>query len=158
MRSLPTLWESTAEGPLKGPTDASVLEAAHRLVDAFLIFLREHETGDSVFDASELPATKDALINAFRVVIATENRVHIRSGMIKTGMMLAQFQENVGAPLLVRPMPDSRRPANARSRVDIATVRKVDRVILKLGEDRIRLAQVFHKASKLAEGKVFHDA
>lgn len=43
-------------------SDAETLAAAHRLVDAYLIYMREHDTGggsgDDLLDADDLPAAR----------------------------------------------------------------------------------------------------
>ncbi|RWX77059.1 hypothetical protein EPK99_15480 [Neorhizobium lilium] len=157
MRHMSAFWGNIAEDASKMQTDADVLEAAHHLVDIHLIFLREHEIGNSILDSNELPVGKDAFVNAFRVVIATENRPNIRSLLVKAGITLAHFQDNIGDPIILRPAPDSEHSA-FRGRVDIARIRTVDRAILNLGEERLRLAQIFQKASRLAEGKKFYHA
>jgi carbamoylphosphate synthase large subunit len=158
MRSPSPFWESIEGTSATASNDAGILEAAHRVVETYLVFLREHETDNNVFDTAELPAPKEALVNAFRVVIATENRAHTRSLMIKAGLTLAQFQDNIGSPLLVRPTTPARQQGSGRGRIDIANIRKVDRAILRLGEERVRLAHVFQKAARLAEGKLFYHA
>lgn len=137
-----------------GHTDAEVLQAAHRLVEIYLVYLRQHETGNDLFDARELPALKEALVNAFRVVIATESRPKVRALLVKAGMTLAQFQENIGRPMIIRPiLPASARRRDAADRQDVMTLRRFDHALLRLGEERVRLGHVFQSAINIAENR-----
>ena len=139
-------------------SDAQVLHAAHHLVEVYLVYLREHETGSDVFDAQELPASKDALINAFRVVIATESRPGVRTLLMKAGMTLAQFQENIGPRMSVKPAPMRSDLHDGQQQVDPSQLRKFDHALHRLGEERARLVQVFQHASQIAEKKPVHHA
>jgi hypothetical protein len=158
MRQTPAIWGDITGNASKRASDADLLQAAHHLVEVYLVYLRQHETVNNIFDTRELPAAKDALINAFRVVIATENRPNVRALLVKAGMTLAHFQDNIGEPLPVRPIPGPAKLQAARGRIDIARIRKIDRAILRLWEERTYLETIFQKASKLAEGKPFYHA
>jgi hypothetical protein len=142
-------------------TDAQLLQAAHHLVDLFLIHMREHDMGTDLFDTEELPASKEALINAFRVVIATESRTGVRALLVKAGMTLAQFQDNIGARMSVKPITGSF-GSNARSdrlrKPAASDLRRFDHALMRLGEDRTRLVQVFQQATEIAEDKPRHHA
>jgi hypothetical protein len=139
-------------------TDAQVLHAANHLVEVYLVYLREHETGSDVFDTRELPASKDALINAFRVVIATESRPGVRALLTRAGMTLAQFQEDVGPRMSVTPLPRKGSSYDRHWKPDPGQIRKFDRTLLRLGEERARLTLVFQQAAQLAEQKPTHHA
>lgn len=153
-------------GEFPRATDAQLLQAAHHLVDIFLIHLREHEMGGDLFDTEELPADKEALINAFRVVIATESRAGVRSLLVKAGMRLAQFQDNVGPRISVRPAVRSFGPDKDQTQADTTGSRRsaahdlyrFDKALKRLGKDQNRLVQIFRNASEIAERKPRHDA
>jgi hypothetical protein len=151
--------EAKSEKTQRPQSDAQILEAAHRLVELYLVYLREHETGNDIFDTRELPTSKEDLVNAFRVVIATENRPNVRALLVKAGMTLAQFQDNIGEPLPVRPVADlNGRRQSANGRIETARVRKFDRVLIRLGEERVRLGDIFQSALRIAEKKPIHHA
>jgi hypothetical protein len=158
MRQTQANWENIVTHASNPQNDAEVLQAAHQLVELYLLFLREQGPGHDLFDTRELPASKEALVNAFRVVIATEHRPNVRALLVKAGMTLAQFQENIGDPLTLKPLPATSRRQAASGRIDIARIRKFDRALLRLGEERVRLSHVFQNAARIAEGKPFHHA
>lgn len=150
-------------------TDAQLLQAAHRLVEIYLMHLRQNQTGSDVHDTRELPASKDALVNAFRIVIATEARPNVRSLLLRAGLTLAQFQDDVGMPLTIRPAAkpaheqdaDQRataRPSDSASSCDTGKIRQFDRALLRLSEDRTRLGDVFQEAVRIAEKRPHHHA
>jgi hypothetical protein len=140
-------------------TDAEILEAAHRLVELYLVYLREHDTGNDLFDTRDLPASKAFLVNAFGVVIATENRPGMRAHLVESGLTLAQFQDNIGEPVKVTPIPQiNGRRGFRNSRVNIAQMRKFDRALLRVGEERVRLGNMFQNALRIAEKKPVHHA
>jgi hypothetical protein len=138
-------------------SDAQVLHAANHLVEVYLVYLREHETGSDVFDTQELPASKEALVNAFRVVIATESRPGVRALLMKAGMTLAQFQDNIGPRMSVKPAPAMSDRHHQQRDPEPGQIHKFDRALHRLGEERARLVQVFRHASQIAEKKpVYH--
>jgi hypothetical protein len=141
---------------IPGNTDADILEAAHRLVELHLTYLREHETENDLFDVRDLPASKDSLVNAFRLTLATENRSHIRTLLLKAGMTLAQFQENIGRPMIVKPRDGQKRSQARRSELDAAMARRLNKALIQLGEERVRLGRVFQDAMKIAGDKPVH--
>ncbi|AYC99726.1 hypothetical protein [Neorhizobium sp. NCHU2750] len=153
-------------GEIPRGTDAQLLQAAHHLVDLFLIHIREHEMGGDLFDTEELPVGKEALINAFRVVIATESRPGVRALLVKAGMRLAQFQDNVGPRISVRPaihgfraQAGQTQAGNAGSRRPAASeLRRFDKALMQLGKDQNRLVHIFRHASEIAEHKPRQDA
>ena len=159
MRQSPVHWEDIADNSARLSSDADVLEAAHHLVDVYLAFLREHEITGCMLDTCELPAAKDSFVNAFRVVIATENRPNMRALLVKTGLTLAQFQDNIGEPLTVQPEArPAGRSSTSRNRADPARIRKINRAIVELAQEQLRLGHVFETAAKIAGGKLFHHA
>ncbi len=139
-------------------TDAQLLQAAHHLVDVYLVYLREHETGSDLFDTGELPASKGSLINAFRVVIATESRSGVRALLVKAGMTLAQFQDNIGPRMSVTPVKVKPKLGDGYWRPDPGQIRRFDHALMRLGEDRIRLVRMFRHAADIAEHKPVHHA
>jgi hypothetical protein len=141
---------------IPGNTDADILEAAHRLVELHLTYLREHETANDLFDVRDLPASKDSLVNAFRLTLATENRSHIRTLLLKAGMTLAQFQENIGRPMIIKPLDRQKRNQGRRNEFDAAVARRFDKALVQLGEERVRLGRIFQAAMKIAGDKPLH--
>ena len=139
-------------------SDAQLLQAAHHLVDVYLMYLREHETGSDLYDTCELPASKGSLINAFRVVIATESRSGVRALLVKAGMTLAQFQDNIGPRMSFAPATTTQKPSDGRWRPDPGQIRRLDRALMRHGEDRTRLVRIFGHAADIAEHKPIHDA
>ena len=151
--------EAIAPSARGSQTDAEVLEGAHRLVELYLAYLREHETGIAIFDTRELPSSKEGIVTAFRVVIATENRAEIRASLVKAGMTLAHFHDNIGEPLTVMPLPEpTRRRHCASAKPTTASMRKYDRLCAQLDEERIRLGDIFQNALRIAQKKPFHHA
>jgi hypothetical protein len=144
---------NTAEFTLRN--DAETLEAAHRLVDLYLIHLREHDTGGNLFfEAHDLPDTKDAIIGAFRVVIATESRHDVRIMMMKAGMTLAQFQENAVAGHRMDPASSGKTDEVQTKRpTDGSGSRRLDALASKARGERLRLARIFGQAMSMAEGR-----
>lgn len=108
--------------------DAETLEAAHRLVEIYLIYLREHETAGGMIDANDLPAAKEAIVNAFRVVIATESRAPVRTMMMDAGMTLARVRETM-------------------------TISRTDPASASLSGERDRLEAIFRHAMTMAESR-----
>ncbi|TWF53417.1 hypothetical protein [Neorhizobium alkalisoli] len=144
---------------IRPPTDAELLQSAHQQVEIYLVYLREHETRNDLFDTRELPISKESLVNAFRIVIATENRPNIRALLIKAGMTLAQFQDDIGQPMVIRPVTEPiMNRSDERRKADPARLRRFDLALLKLGEERIRLGRVFQSAQNIAERRPFHHA
>lgn len=146
-------------GSGKGPrtSDAQLLHAAHHLVDVYLLYLREHDTGSDLFDTRELPASKDALLNAFRVVIATESRPGVRALLTKAGMTLAQFHDDIGVRMSVQPAPMRSELYDGHRSPNPTQIRRFDRALNRLAEERIRLGQIFRHACDIAEKKpVYH--
>jgi hypothetical protein len=143
---------------IDGGTDAQLLQTAHRLVDIYLVYLREHETGSDLFDTRELPVSKGSLINAFRVVIATESRSGVRALLVKAGMTLAQFQENIGPRMSFKPASSNDKARDGRWRPDPGQIRRFDHALMRHGEERTRLVRMFRHAADIAEHKPIHDA
>ncbi|KQQ38148.1 hypothetical protein ASG19_03525 [Rhizobium sp. Leaf306] len=141
---------------IPGSTDADILEAAHRLVELHLTYLREHETKNDLFDVRDLPASKDSLVNAFRLTLATENRTHMRTLLLKAGMTLAQFQENIGRPMIVKSQDGHKPNQVRRSDIDAAVARRFNKALVQLGEERARLGRVFQDAMRIAGDKPLH--
>jgi hypothetical protein len=155
------MYQSTANerARTRPRTDAELLQSAHGQVEIYLVYLREHETRNDLFDTRELPISKESLINAFRVVIATENRPSVRALLIKAGMTLAQFQDNIGEPMVIRPVTEPvRQRSNSQNKPDPAKARQFDRALLRLGEERMRLGFVFQSAQNIAEKRPFYHA
>jgi hypothetical protein len=139
-------------------TDAQVLHAAHNLVEVFLLFLREHEMGNDLLDTQELPASKKALVNAFRVVIATESRPGARALLVKAGLTLAQFQDGIGARMSVTPVTAGNSQNDRHWTPEPGQIRRFDMALNRLGQERSQLTQIFQQALRMAEKKPTHHA
>lgn len=150
--------KSTVSSDQHHGTDAQLLQAAHHLVDIYLVYLREHETGSDLFDTRELPVSKGSLINAFRVVIATESRTGVRALLVKAGMTLAQFQENIGPRMSVSPAHAKGARSEGYRQPTPGQIQQFDLALARLGEDRTRLVQMFRHAADVAEHKPVYNA
>jgi hypothetical protein len=139
-------------------TDAQVLQAAHHLVEMFLRFLREHQMGSDLLDTQELPASKKALVSAFRVVIATESRPGARMLLVKAGMTLAQFQDDIGPRMSVMPVDANNHHNDRHWMPEPGQIRRFDRALAQLGEERTQLTQIFQQAIRMAEKKPAYHA
>jgi hypothetical protein len=139
-------------------TDAQVLHAAHHLVEIFLLFLREHNMGSDLLDSQELPASKKALVNAFRVVIATESRPGARALLVKAGLTLAQFQDDIGPRMSVTPVSADNHQNDRHWKPEPGQMRRFDLALNRLGQERSQLTQIFQQALRMAEKKPTHHA
>ena len=144
------------------PSDAEVLAKAEMLVEKFLLFLRGNAIGRDVFDTNALPLPKKTLINAFRLVIATEPRATYRQQLLKAGMTLAHFQEDVGPPMSLQPsasdsvVSDKELEELMESHRDY--ILKFDTTFAKVEFDKLALMTTFKRSLAIAEHReqVFH--
>jgi hypothetical protein len=129
------------------PSHAEVLRNAQFLVDRFLVYLRNENVDHDILDTDELPAEKEALVNAFRLLIATESREDVRDKLLKVGLRLACFQPYIGERMSLQPVPaDSMRSAEQvkrdmeRHRDEIA---RFDRAFEAAASERQQLYRMF---------------
>ncbi|OLP58856.1 hypothetical protein BJF93_22745 [Xaviernesmea oryzae] len=130
-------------------SDADVLLQAAELVEEFLVLLRTENVANDILDADELPASKMTLINAFRLVIATEHRAEDRQRLARVGRQLSRFQENVGPRISL--MPADRTAPKAARRADRETARRFDSVFEAVAQDARRLDLLFTLSARIAE-------
>ncbi|WP_137154490.1 hypothetical protein [Rhizobium sp. FKL33] len=125
---------------------SSGLDQARALVIRFLADLRDQPIGHDVLDAAELPATRPAMIEAFRLLIANEPRFRIRDQLKLVGLLLAQYQDGVGARLQVKAAPCPTEPPGSDP-PDNPTIRLIERTLSAVEPDRLALARLFDRAA-----------
>lgn len=136
-------------------SDAEVLDRAEALVEKFLIFLRSNAVGRDVFDTNALPVAKTTLINAFLLVIATEPRRNYREQLLRAGMTLAHFQDDVGPPMSLMPstaddvVSDVELEELMESHRDY--ILKFDLTFAKVEFDKLTLMETFQRSLSIAE-------
>jgi hypothetical protein len=129
---------------------SSKLAEARTLVVRFLADLRDHPIGHDILDSGELPTTRHQMVDAFQRLIASEPRARIRDQLKLVGMLLAQFQDGVGARLQVRAAPGPiGEPENIQP--DSFAVERIERALSAVEPDRVSLAKLFDRAAELAK-------
>ena len=73
-------------------TTSKALANATETVGRFLIYLRDRPLGRELRGSEDLPDSKGALIDAFRLLIAHERRAEQSGQLQKVGLHLAQFR------------------------------------------------------------------
>lgn len=127
-------------------SDADVLEAAGELVEAFLSAIRDQVPRHDILDTDLLPSSKDSMVNGFRLVIVTESRENVRRRLVAAGKVLAQFQDDVGARIVLRPASENSKQATAGS----AAALHIEQLLISLEMDQKRLAELFEDADRTA--------
>lgn len=130
-------------------SDLEILAEAHELVEAFLEFIRTERVGNDILDLRALPASKASLENAFRLVIATEPRHHIRRRIFDAALTLARFQSNVGLRMSISPAPQSGRK-DTEQRTE-SGYRRFDTALADMARDTERLRKIFSSAEAIAQ-------
>ncbi|MCR6502873.1 hypothetical protein MUO32_28000 [Shinella sp. CPCC 101442] len=129
-------------------SDTEILAKAHDLVETFLTFVRLERPRNDILDARCLPASKPSLINAFRLVIATEPRGDVREALSSAGHVLAQFQDRVGTRISVAPACVANVDPTHTTAANL-----LEEVLRQVDEDTRRLRDLLGKASSIAEGR-----
>lgn len=136
-------------------TDADVLSEARDLVDQFLLYLKDADLGLDVVDIDDLPFRKPLLINAVRLLIATESSAITRQQMRKVGLALASFQENIGQRMSMRPMPAesvlSEDDIHALMSKHRHQIMRFDHAFAAMATERMRLDDLFQLSMRMAE-------
>lgn len=136
-------------------SDADVLSEARDLADQFLIYLKDADIGLDVIDIDDLPFRKPLLINAVRLLIATESSPIRRQQLRKVGLTLACFQPDIGQRMSMRPvskeecLPDT----------DVAEmmeqhrhqIRRFDTAFARMTTERQALDEMFQTSIRMAE-------
>jgi hypothetical protein len=122
---------------------ADRLAAANELVNAYLYFVKDADIGNDFVDEIELPYAKPILIDAFRHAIAAETQSDIRTLLIKAGMTLAQYHNNLGERIRVRPVTRSGRAQLSRNR---GWEKRFEKMLIAAADERVRLSEVYRLA------------
>lgn len=142
-------------------SDAEILDQAEFLVDDFLAFIRREEIWNDILDVDTLPASKTTLVNAFRLVIATELRQDYRRQLAKAGLMLARFHRDVGPRISLVPVrPDDASPCAAPDmsvEEQQAYLDRFDRAYSLMDSDMKRLGGLFEASIDLATKRDTHN-
>lgn len=143
-------------------TDADVLSEARDLVDQFLLYLKHADLGLDVVDIDDLPFRKPLLINAVRLMIATEPSATTRQQLRKVGLTLASFQEDIGQRMSMRPQPaedqlseDDMQALMAKHRDQLM---HFDRAFSNMASERQRLDDLFQLSMRMAERRESNSA
>ncbi len=127
-------------------SDADVLEAAGDLVDAFLTTIRDQVPGGYILDTDLLPNSKTRTENGFRLAIVTEPRQHVRRRLVAAGKVLAQFQDDVGSRISLKPAIDG----SGHGLFGGLSSRHLERLLASTEMDHIRLSAMFEHADEVA--------
>lgn len=127
-------------------SDADVLEAAGKLVDAFLSTIREHTPGNDILDTDLLPGSKVSIENGFRLAIATEPRVHVRRRLVAAGKVLAQFQNAVGSRISLKPAARN----GPEGWFGTVSSPHLEKLVASMERDTMRLSAMLETANELA--------
>lgn len=127
-------------------SDADVLEAAGDLVDAFLMTIRDQVPGNDILDTDLLPNSKTRIENGFRLAIVTEPREHVRRRLVAAGKVLAQFQDDVGSRISLKPAING----GGHGLFGALPSRHLERLLASMEMDSIRLRAIFENADEVA--------
>lgn len=136
-------------------TDADVLGEARDLVDQFLLYLKDADLSLDVVDIDDLPFRKPLLINAVRLLIATEPSQTTRQQLRKVGLALASFQEDIGQRMSMRPLPSASRMSDEEMQAAMTKHRhqimRFDHAFATMAAERLRLDELFQLSMRMAE-------
>lgn len=127
-------------------SDADVLEAAGDLVEALLTTIRDQIPGSDILDTDLLPNSKARIENGFRLAIITEPREHVRRRLVAAGKVLAQFQDNVGSRISLKPSVDG----GGQGLFGALSSRHLERLVASMEMDHIRLSAMLEHADEVA--------
>jgi hypothetical protein len=111
----------------------------------YLDFVEENGN-DDILDERRLPATKDSLENAFRLVIATEPSADVRRTLHSAGVTLASFQAGVTVPISLAP---ARKGGLSETALD-GSSSTIGLVLNKVAADLVRMRRFFAAADEIA--------
>lgn len=131
------------------PTDAEVLDAAYRIVSSIREFFITDPPGQDIIDVAALPFAKSTIVSAFRLVIATEPRAALRGNLAIEGSLLAQYQRDVGARILITPVRTTDEDVPHKQQFQLHLDQLFDRIAI----DRRNLDGLFRRACLIAEQK-----
>jgi hypothetical protein len=143
-------------------TDADTLGEARDLVDQFLLYLKHADLGLDVIDIDDLPFRKPLLINAVRLMIATEPSETIRQQLRKVGLALASFQEDIGQRMSMRPVSSNSQLSDEDMQGLMMTHRdqilRFDRAFAAMASERLQLDDLFQFSMRMAERRASNAA
>ncbi|UFS81533.1 MULTISPECIES: hypothetical protein [Rhizobium] len=85
--------------------DQEMYADARKCVDWFIDYLGDDGIFGEIRDERELAAPRNALVNAFRVLLTIETNEKVREPLLHLGLLLSHFQPGVGAhPLRMLPV------------------------------------------------------
>jgi hypothetical protein len=136
-------------------SDADVLSEARDLVDQFLLYLKDADLGLDVVDVDDLPFRKPLLVNAIRLLIATDASPLTRQQLRKVGLTLACFQEDIGQRMSIRPV-SGESPLSDSDVAEMMTqhrhhIQRFDRAFSIMTTERRRLDELFQTSMRMAE-------
>ncbi|EYR78158.1 hypothetical protein [Shinella sp. DD12] len=131
------------------PTDAEVLDAAYRIVSSIRGFFTTDPPGQDIIDVAVLPFAKSTIVSAFRLVIATEPRAKLRGNLAIEGSLLAQYQRDVGARILITPVRATDEGVPNKQQFQSHLDQLFDRIAI----DKRNLDGLFRRACLIAEDK-----
>ncbi|MCA0340084.1 MAG: hypothetical protein LCH99_10160 [Proteobacteria bacterium] len=131
------------------PTDAEVLDAAYRIVSSIRGFFTTDPPGQDIIDVAALPFAKSTIVSAFRLVIATEPRAELRENLAIEGSLLAQYQRDVGARILITPVKTTDEDVPHEQQFQSHLDQLFDRIAI----DKRNLDGLFRRACLIAEDK-----
>lgn len=116
----------------------------------FLGALRNDPIGHDILDVDELPAPRQEMIDAFRLLIEREPRSRIRDQLKLVGTLLAQYQDDVGPRLRVQAAPA---PSDApeHRQPDTPAIKLIERALCAVEPDRQKLQRLFKQAADHAQ-------
>lgn len=137
---------------LEPTMESATLMHAGYIVRQFLVYLKENPIEDvTIIDIDRLPVAKSSLINAFRLLIASEERLQQRAQLQKVGLLLAQFQGS----------GEQEEPTSSADSADDALVSWIDTVAdepvshqnswLAVYREQERLAELFDISARMAQ-------
>ena len=130
---------------MPGYRDVWTLEAAHETVNDYLRFVRDTVVGNDLVDEIELPLPKPIIVEAFRNVIAAEDRREMRVLLMKAALTLSQYHVRLGERIRIKAATTSGRRLQADSRF----AQKFSRTLEATAAERLRLTELFQSALKL---------
>lgn len=147
------LHDRTIEIATSEPTlETATLIHAGNIVRQLLVYLKANPIRDMVLvDIDDLPLPKSTLINAFRLLIASEARLEQRAQLQKVGLLLAQFQALETDRQPARPADIADDPL--ASFIDNLTVEPLsnEHLWLTAYREQEELAQLFELSGRMAE-------
>lgn len=150
--SLPEIPEETAEA---AAADEKALASALALILHYTNSLAADQPDLEVRDELELPASKSAMIEAFRLVLLVETRAEWRNAFYTAGLKLAYFWPGIGADRLKLPdglfqravaMDEPEEDRFARFRQSEQEIQTFSAAFAKVGPERDRIADIFDAA------------